>query len=411
MNMVIINRSTELRRFNRLGSWVMISGRRKTGKTFFCRNFLNYDKYFFVRRDGNLFDQDNNELEFRVFFELFKEYLGKKKIVIDEFHRLPKEFMDYLHFTQKRGKLVLVSSTLWLSSRMLSRGSPLLGLFDLLIFGLADEGDTLRSIRNVKATNKELIEAATYLREPLIASNYKPPIVKHMTTYLSSNKLAIEEIIGEIFSEEERRLTDVYSGILRAVASGKQVSTEISSFLFSRGIIPKDNPGYIQTYLNILEKIGILGKYPVLDKKRFRYYHVSPLFDLHFYLDEKYAYTEVDIPEEFIQKVVEEKLPNHVEQFLRNFIAKRYGLRPISIDSPEIDIALTKFKRLKLVGEVKWRKKIKQSDVRKTVEKLNQFECDRILIVPDKSMVKKDLEGVRVMDASDILTLATTHSK
>ena len=45
---------------------------------------------------------------------------------------------------------------------------------------------------------------------------------------------SIPAMIGEIFTEEERYISAIYEGILRAVASGNTVSTEISSYLFSR---------------------------------------------------------------------------------------------------------------------------------------------------------------------------------
>jgi len=143
---------------------------------------------------------------------------------------LPPAFFDYLHYSGKKGKLIVVSSTLWLSKKLLGKGSPLLGLFPLMIFGLIGERDVIKALKSY-VRGKELIEASVYLREPILAPLYRKPIRKYLAEYLENNKLAIKELIGEIFSEEERKLSQVYEGILRAVASNKTVSTEISSFL------------------------------------------------------------------------------------------------------------------------------------------------------------------------------------
>ena len=169
-------------------------------------------------------------LNFFEFFTLFKYLLGNKKIVVDEFHRLPKIFLDYLHSTGQKGELTLVSSTLWLSRILLSEKSPLLGLFYEVPFTLIDERDMMESL--VTADRKELVEAAVYLREPILLPLYAPPIREFLTSYLTTNKMTVLGLVGEIFHEEKRGLSRIYEGIMRAVASGKMTSTEISSFSF-----------------------------------------------------------------------------------------------------------------------------------------------------------------------------------
>ena len=404
MFMVIIKRIQDERKFSKFGDWVYICGRRKTGKTFFVKNFTKWDEYFFVRKDRTVFDKEGNHLGYETFFELFKRDLGKKRIIIDEFHRLPPAFFDYLHYSGKKGKLIVVSSTLWLSKKLLGKGSPLLGLFPLMIFGLIDERDVIKALKS-HVREKELIEASVYLREPILAPPYRKPIRKYLAEYLENNKLAIKELIGEIFSEEERKLSQVYEGILRAVASNKTVSTEISSFLYSKRLIPKDNPGLIQNYLNVLVKIGLLRKLEVYKKKKFRYEHVSPLLDLHFYLDEKYNYIEGEISNKFIEKVVKEKIGFHVEKFFREFLSKLLGMKCAVLEEPEVDIALIEFKKIKILGEVKWKDSLTKKEIEKIREKLNFFDGKKIIIVPNKRTIK--IEGINVMDVSDFVKLAS----
>jgi len=402
MFMNIVRRRYEIERVKNAMPWVYICGRRKTGKTFFVKNFLEFDEYFFVRRDGAVFNKESREISYQTFFELFKEMLGKKRVIIDEFHRLPEKFFEFLHSQRVKGNLIVISSTLWLSKKLLGRGSPLLGLFSLVIFGLIDERDILRSLK-IKE-KKELVEAATYLREPILLSRYSEPLKKFISSFLTQNKLAIREIIGEIFEEEEKRLSDVYEAIMRAVAGGKNISTEISSYLFSKNLIPKDNPGHIQRYLETLVKIGILERLEVWNKNKFRYFHVSPLFDLHFYLDEKYSYMENDLPERFIESVVNKKLPFHVEQFFRNLLSKMYGMKKVMIEEPEIDIALCEFKKIKLVAEVKWKGNVSRNEIKRIEEKFEKFKnCRKILIVPETDVLEKEPGEIEIWDVKRVL--------
>ena len=43
--------------------WILIYGRRKTGKTFLVRNMCRYDRYYFVTRTREIFYFHNDELE------------------------------------------------------------------------------------------------------------------------------------------------------------------------------------------------------------------------------------------------------------------------------------------------------------------------------------------------------------
>ena len=402
MIMVILKREREMRDLRNLGRWIYICGRRKTGKTFFVKRFMDYDVYFFVNRDGSVFTEDGRKLSYETFFELFREMLGKRRIVLDEMHRLPPEFFDFLHSQSKKGEIIAISSTLWLSQRLLGSGSPLLGLFSLYVFGLVDECDVVKSLDIEDPV--ELLQSAAYLREPMLAYEYTPPIEEYLSNYLYANRLTLKEIIGEIFSEEKRRISRVYEGILRAISDGKRKSTEISSYLFSNKLIPKDNPGAIQRYLDVLVKIGLIEKIEMYTRGYY-YDHRSPLFDLHFYLDEKYGYTEFETPPDYIKRVVKEMIPWHIEKFVWNLLANRYGLQKVKILNPEIDIALKRFSKLEIVGEVKWRKNIPKKDLINVCDRLSRFKCRKILIVQNKESVDLKNRDVEIMDVKDIIDI------
>ena len=414
MLMRIIPRRIEVKKIEKALPWVLIYGRRKTGKSFLVENFLKFDKYFFVNRDGTLLDKETNEIyTYEEFLKILKEILGVKTVVIDEFHRLPENFLDYLHATGIKGKLILITSTLWLTERKLKRGEPLLGLVRPVKIGLIDEREIIDALSK-EFEGKELIENCVYLREPFLIPSFKGNIRDFLPEFLENGKIIIKETIGEIFKEEERELTNIYEGIMKAVACRKNISTEISTYLFSRKIIPKDNPGLIQKYLDILTKIGILEKVEVFGKKRFRYFHSSPLLDLHYYLEEKYSYTETNIPSELIRKVLEEKLPKHVEQFVRNLFVKIFGVAHKIIEEKdlEVDVALFEFKKPKIVAEVKWVKKLTGDEVESIEENLNSFkECRKILVVPDKNILKVFPKNIEVFDVKDIVNLSKESLK
>lgn len=395
----IIKRKIEDRKIDNAGNWIFIYGRRKTGKTFYVKNFIKWDEYFFVAKDGSIIYKNEN-IPFSEFFRLFKSLLGERKIVVDEFHRLPPIFLDYLHSTGTKGSLILISSTLWLSKKLMETKLPILGLFYDIPFSIIDERDILTNLE-IKDKN-ELIEAGVYLREPILISHYKSPVRKFLSKYLIDNKMSIQGLIGEIFREEEKHLSKVYDGIMRAVASGKCISSEISSYLFSRGLIKKDNPGLIQGYLNNLVSMGFFNKEKVLNRKKFMYSHTSPFLDLFFYADEKYGLLETQVPDKFIRGVVDKKLPFHVEYFVKSLTSKIYGMAPIKIEDPEIDIALVSFKKIKVVGEVKW-EKVTMGDVKKIEEKLGKFDAEKLLIVRNKKGLKSDI--LKILEIKDLLKI------
>jgi len=393
--------------------WKMLYGRRKTGKTFLVEHFINYDEFFFVNKDGTVHDRLKSEkMTYSEFLRLFPRLLDERKIVVDEFHRLPEGFLDLLHAysTTLESEVVLITSTMWLAQRLLSmRESPLIGIVRPIKIGLIDEREILVELSK-ELNGKELIEASVYLREPMLIPLYKPPLREFLAEFFTSSSSFMGELVGEVFNEEEHELTRVYLGLMMEIANGKRTSTELSSALFSRALIQKDNPGVLQKYLATLVKMGILRKFLVHGKRRkkFVYRHLSPLLDIHFYLEAKYAYTELETPVEFIRRVINEKIPRHVEDFIADLFAKAYGLRMVSVELPELelDIALQGFKKLGLVGEVKWKERVKREEVRKIEEKLSRFDCRKILVVPSEDVLDREPEGIDVMTPEELLKIA-----
>ena len=387
---MIIQRYLDEKKLKTTPMPLLVYGRRKTGKTFLVRKNID-GRYFFVRRDKSILSEGKmiNEAALRELIEE-REKNGQTTI-IDEFHRLGAGFRDYLHYLAPK-KVVLVTSTLNLARKMLSSSSPLLGLFSEFRLGLIDERDILKNIKE--------IESAVYLREPIMLRFYKR---KGVAEILDRLKLTIPSLVGESFLEESKRFSERYEAILRAIALGKNRLSEISSFLFSNGTIEKESVSEIKQYTENLISLGYIRKIKDYFSNKNYYQISSPVVDMYYYLDEKYGFSEMDLDEKYFM----EKVPIHVEQFFSSLFSKLFSLREVKINRPnkEIDITLVDFNKIKIVGEVKWRNRISSSELKKIEKKLGEFECRRILIVKDKSILPYIPEGIEVFDKKKILRL------
>jgi len=407
--MVIVNRK-EQELLTSTSAWALVYGRRKTGKTYLVKQLVPWDRYFFVKRDRTILDEQGASLGYDAFLEVVKSIRElKKTIVVDEFHRLPESFLDFLHFLSpdRRGRIILISSTLYLAKNFFSSGSPLLGLFIEIPLPICSIEETLAALPPLPP--KDTLETAMLLREPLALPLFQEGITgkKLITDCLQFSQKAIPALIGEIFSEEERTLSAIYEGILRAVAAGKIVSGEIASFLFARQLMLKDDPSLIQQHLTTLVKLGILKKIKVYNNPKFIYKHVSPLVKLFYFADEKYNSTERILSAKDLQDIVQEALPHLIEDTVREFLALHYGLIEMVAEGKdfEVDGLLVKFKKPEIALEVKW-KELDKKEIIKVQEHLDSVAASRkILFVPDKKDIKSALE---VMDVTDFFAHPTT---
>lgn len=403
---MIIERPEETKRIKTTKKWVLIYGRRKTGKTFIVENFIEYDEYFFVKRDRSIISKkDEKIISYETFIEILKRTLqDKKTAVVDEFHRLGEDFFDFLHYTKKEGKLILISSTLFLSKKLFSRQSALLGIFTEMPIGLINFKDCLNELKKFNLDKKQLVELAILTKEPIAIDyfNSEKNAREIFGEILIGSIKTTPALIGEIFIEEERTISAIYEGVLRAIANGKVVSGEISSYLFSRRLIKKDDPSIISQYLNNLVSFGIIKKIAIFNKNRFVYKHLSPLAKLFYYADEKYNITERKLSEEEIKRIVDELFPKIVEDNIREFLALKFGLIETILEAKdyEIDACLLKFKKPEIVLEVKW-KKLRTEDIKKAEENLQRINAKKkILFVQDKKLVHSNY--LNIIDVFDL---------
>jgi hypothetical protein len=412
--MVTITRNIEIKKLKAAKGWKLVYGRRKTGKSFLIENFTKWNNYFFVKRGGEIFDKTKKKnLTYTSFIILLEELLKtNKKIVIDEFHRLPKDFLDFLHIHSGQGEITLISSTLWLSKRLQEKDSPILGLFHEILVNPIDERDILRELVSY-GKPEEVIVLGVYLREPLMLRYLETKSKDILTDYFEGTRFLVPLLVTSVFQEEDKEFSQIYEGVVRAIAGGNVNSKNITNFLFSRRLIPREEHGYSQQYLANLIKLGLVKKFKIFDSRKFVYANASPMIDAYFYLDEKYNFSEEEMTRKQIKEVLEKVTPFYVEDFIGSFLAKCWGLRRNKILSPnlEIDLVLCKFKKLEIVGEIKWRKKLFNKDIRKIEEKLERFDCRKILVVPEKNVLERKPEGIEVITAGDLVKMAQAQFK
>jgi len=404
--MMIIERK-EIGEIKTINKWLLIYGRRKTGKTFLVEHFLDYDEYFFVKRDRSISSKkDDTQISVDTFQTIFQRALDNQKtVVIDEFHRLGQDFLDLLQYMEKTGKLILISSTLFLSHQLFSKQSPILGFFAEHPLPILSLNDTLHALRSYRLDKKTLVEMGIILREPLTIDFFKEKDQPRsfFTKIMKYNVKTIPALMGEIFIEEDRKISALYEGVLRAIASGKTKSGEISSYLFSRKLLKKDDPSLVQQYLKNLIEVGIIRKIAVYRKNRFVYKHASPLALIFYYADEKYNISERTLVESEITHIINEIMPLIVEDNLRMFLSERFGLHEHIVQEKEyeIDGCLLKFKTPEIALEVKWGKHIDFAHVSENLSKVSAKR--KILFVPDKNKINKKLPDIDIVDITDFL--------
>lgn len=367
---------------------VLLFGRRKTGKTTLVRHILKDWLYAYVKPSGEFFlPEEDASYDLRSFLPL----LRKGRVVIDEFHRAPEEFTHRLQSGDIPEELVLITSTIHLVRRFTySPDAPLKGLFTEVPVTLLEPIDLLSFFR--PATGKEL-ERILFYQEPTQIGKELYPILEGSLNFSIS-------LLSEVLKEEEITFSRRFEGILRIASTGISKPSKITSKLYSMGLIPKENTGLVAKYIDMLVKAGFLEKVSIFGSKRYVLRHVSPLTAFGFYVEEKYGFYEgLSLwGKEFLLKVFRNRASFLIEQFAERLLSRLWGLKPVKILKPEVDIALVEYKRLKVVGEVKWKRRVTREEVREAEEKLSKFDAERkILIVPEKHVVSGET-GLEVWD-------------
>ncbi|WP_231136294.1 AAA family ATPase [Acidianus ambivalens] len=104
-------------------SWTLVYGRRKVGKSFLVRKYVNYNLYYVITRDLQAyFPADNSFRNLNEVFSLtIKTLRENKTVVIDEFQRMPEKYWDALSVEHPNGKLILVGSSFRIMQKLVDK--------------------------------------------------------------------------------------------------------------------------------------------------------------------------------------------------------------------------------------------------------------------------------------------------
>ncbi len=382
--------------------WMLVYGRRKVGKTYLIRNFMEHDQYILIKRGGGaLFETgskrsyDDNEIAMDMIIDRVE---SGKVVVVDEFQRLPTQFIDRLQMVHPKGQVILMGSSFKIAKDLLSSKSPLLGLLAEVKMTLMKPSEVVLGLSE-HMNPEDAIELGTYLRDPWTIPYFSGTPDDTILRILKHSREAIPALIGEIFLSEERYLSRVYEGILRSLSNGKTTLKEVADQLHSRGLIASNDPSLIRQYISNMESMDLIQRIPVNNRKG-NYYSVrSKIMDLYFYIDEKYGFDLEGM--ELAREVYKERSPRHIESFIGEILAQILkGSFEYRMDKDsEVDIMITRRNKTILAGEVKWSEKVKKSDIRKFLRKVEDLECRKVMI----SKKKIETDEVESMTPDDLL--------
>lgn len=393
---------------NSIGNdWTVVYGRRKVGKTFMLKHFYDWDYYASVTRDGIVwvdgFEIDRfTDLESFTTFALNSLKRGKK-VVIDEFQRLPHWCIERISSAHPKGTLVLSGSSIGMAKKILSKKSPLLGLAKELNLDLIDSADMLKSL---PMEPMDAMEYGAYLRDPWLIPFMKgSDIHRDLYNVVVAAPNVVPALIMEVFTEEDRKLTATYDAIIREIGSGTQKPSEVASALYCRGIIGKDAASDVVPFIKNLVDFGILKAIRVHSKRNVVYRMGSPIFSVFYYLASKFEPNEETVDFSVAQENVRKIHTLCMEWFVAELLAKKYGGYLRYSYEPEIDgIVVDRKERVLATVEVKWGK-LSKSDVSGFLDKVSGMQGDKLIV----TKYPTDMAGgeAKILCPEDFLKLIT----
>ncbi|WP_218267351.1 ATP-binding protein [Saccharolobus shibatae] len=338
---------------------IIIYGRRRIGKTFLILNAVNgYDFIYYLATEKNnlikfkeLAESKYEEIKYvKEDWEAIFHYLRDKIIIIDEFPYMIKEDESVLSTFQKivdetlkgsKTKLILLGSSVSMMEDAISYKSPL--------YGRRAASIELKELKfkDLKGFNLSLIDAIHVYGfaggVPFYLTKVKTPFLKWINAELKEVDSFIKDEIDFMLRYEFSEI-GTYKEILHAISFGKNTLGEIKDFVRVSGDV--------SSYLNKLEKIGIIGKeFPYKMKKGARYY-IKDNFTLFWFT---FIYPNLSLIEEGIFEIKEDEynvyLGRIFEKIAREYVKDVYKVKieRLWFKDVEIDIYGNG-----IAGECKW---------------------------------------------------------
>ncbi len=411
MSMGLIIPRSEAEEIARSPGWLMVFGRRKTGKTFLLRRMVPHDHYFFVGRSSEVFYWSGKGIE-RLSHDAFRERLTSLitrdvVVIIDEFQRLPRGFLDLLHMlkAESRAKLILVGSSLRVVGRVFKGRSPLLGIVRPVRIGLISPRDVVRAVAGLLPPNM-VLRVAPFIRDPWMLDFVRLDggIRGFLLEVVRAVRYNVRGLIGEVFSEEERELTERYEAILKALGDGRATPGEVASYisgLLSQPMKSQD----VKKYMHNLVEMGLVRRTKLYGKARFLYEIESAPISLFYYLEARIGFSEIDAPAEIAVEKIMPLVPRYYERFVTDLIAELLGGTVQRSLRPEIDGIIVRGDHVLAFVEVKYGR-VKPEDLyrfKEKVKRLGAFRDVELIVVAENAL---EMPGFRIITPEDLLRMA-----
>ncbi len=296
------------------------------------RNCINYDTYLLITQVVNRVIVNGEVTAIESGLREVEHVLRRGGVaVIDEFQRLPMQYVDLVASWAPSGLLIAAGSSYGIVNKILSKGSPLLGIMLPVKIDIISYEDVLAQ-----------------LRDPILSVVYRDPWVIPFIDSINDLKNRINELalvarglVGEIFSEENRELTSTYWRTLLLVAEGYWKSTEIAGALAIKGGLASAS-----SILSKLTQMGLLRGIPTLGRERY-YVIRSPVLSLILYAEAKYSITELGVSS--IELPIGREVQFSIGEMLSNYFNATQHYSP----KEDIDVVLVRGRRRVWAFEIK----------------------------------------------------------
>ncbi|NHV06339.1 MAG: AAA family ATPase [Thaumarchaeota archaeon] len=415
---IVISRREE-EAIRSLKGWILVYGRRKTGKTFLLRRLFAQSHYFIITRSSGVLVEDENELSYVGLEEaigLIRRLLEEKEVVIlDEFQRLPDSYWEALALQHPNGKLILSGSSFGILKKVFEKKSPLLGLFSPFKMDLISYSDAILSLRKVCPSLKDALLWGLIVRDPWVIPmvSLNRNVVSEICNKAYYFLVSASGLIGEVFEEEERALTKVYDAVIRLVGEGLWKSTEISGILTSNNLIS----GGLPTVTGLLERLvgmGILEKITLWKTRGSRHYfkHRSPLLSIVYYLDQKLNITEVayrKVDQNLVLSAIGKEFQFSLGEMLAEYLGGRRSYTILPDGKGDIDIVILDSRgKTPIIGyEVKIGE-IDENEAKKSVELIHSFGIPRAGLISATKKPPKVPGSYEEFGPEELMNIAKT---
>ena len=367
-------------------NWLLVYGRRKTGKTFLLRKCVKWDTYLTITKTGKTVVETGKEHRIMTTREAIKnvtKFLKEENtVVIDEVQRVPDSELRNLPTPDSKDnrRLILCGTGLAAVNKVYSDKSPLKGHLTPIKIDLTAFEDAFAAFPHLQF--REAAEWATLARDPWILGLIKPEgkaseVIARNAEMLASSATGL---LGEIFLEEGKPFNKYLDSMLRLLADGYWSLKDITAQLHQQGITPSPDVESTKKALDELTSIGLVDQIPVWSPNGAQTYyrHMSSLIALLLYVDERYLSAGLRPT----PSAVDARLSLEVQFGIAEVLAKWKNLRlTYRVNSKGyLDVVLASKQEPVIGYEVK-KEPFTSNDARKAVKRIKQAGIPRVGLI------------------------------